>query len=99
MVNKDFLKQVLGDEKKLLPIAECRFINVPKYDELSVKGIYPLFQEDAEMMQYFPDAYPTGKGPTRDYFFTILNTVYPEYLAGLIKHANNVRNASDLKEN
>ena len=46
MVNKDFLKQILADEKQLLPIAECRSINVPKFDELSVKNIYPLFAED-----------------------------------------------------
>ena len=91
MVNKDFLKQVLADEKKLLPISGCRFINVPKYDELSVKNILPLFVEDAEMMKYFPDTYPKDKGPTRDYFFTILNTLHPDYLAGIIKHANKVR--------
>ena len=58
MVNKDFLKQVLADEKKLLPIATCRFINVPKFDELSVKNIYPLFADDEQLMQHFPDAYP-----------------------------------------
>ena len=95
MVNKDFLKQVLGDEKKLLPIADCKFINVPKFDELSVKSIYPLFGQDQAMMRYFPDSYPREKGPTRDYFFTVLNTLYPEYLAKVIKHAHKVRYASD----
>ena len=98
-MNKDFLKQVLGDEKRLLPIADCRFINVPKFDELSVKNIFPLFAEDAEVMQYFPDSFPREKGPTRDYFFTVLNTVRPDYLARVIKHANNVRFASDQPEN
>ena len=29
----------------------------------------------------------------------MLNTVYPDYLAGLIKHANKVRYASDQQEN
>ena len=46
MANKDFLKQVLRDEKKLLNINECRFINIPKFDELSVKNIYPRFKDD-----------------------------------------------------
>ena len=99
MVNKDFLKQVLDDEKKLMPIKKCRFINVPKYDELSVKTIFPLFANDDEIMQYFPDVFPKEKGPSREYFFTVLNTVHPEYLAGLIKHANKVRYASDQQEN
>ena len=80
MVNKDFLKKVLCDQKKLLPIADCKFINVPKFDELSVKHIFPLFSDDENVMQYFPDSFPREKGPTRDYFFTVLNTVYGEYL-------------------
>ena len=99
MVNKDFLKLVLADEKKLLPIAECRFINVPKFDELSVKNIYPLFAEDEEVMRYFPDAYPREKGPARDYFFTVLNTLRPEYVDRIVKHAHKVRYASDQVEN
>ena len=50
MVNKDFLKQVVNDEKKLLPIAEVKNINVPKFDELSVKNLYSRYANDAEMM-------------------------------------------------
>ena len=46
-----------------------------------------------------PDSYPKDKGPSREYFFTVLNTVHPEYLEGIIKHANKVRHASDLPEN
>ena len=84
IANKDFLKAVPIDKKKLIPIADCKFINVPKFDELSVKNIFPLFAEDGQLMQYFPDSYPKDKWPTRDYFFTVLNTVYPDYLAGLI---------------
>ena len=37
MFNKDFLKQVLAEEKMLMPIREVRFVNVPHYDEVSVK--------------------------------------------------------------
>ena len=37
MFNKDFLKQVLAEEKMLMPISQVRFINVPHYDEVSVK--------------------------------------------------------------
>lgn len=98
-VNKDFLKQVLNDEKKLLAIKDCRFINVPKYDELSVKNIFPRFKDDAQMMQYFPDAFPKDKGPTREYFFTVLNTVHPEYLDRLVAHANKQRFGSNQSGN
>ncbi len=40
-VNKDFLKQILVNEKKLLQLADVRFVKVPKYEELSVKALYP----------------------------------------------------------
>ena len=75
MVNKDFLKAVLRDEKALLPIGACKFANVPKFDELSVKNIFPLMHGDAEFMRYFPDEYPQGRQPHREYFFTILATL------------------------
>ena len=29
--------------------------NVPKYDELSVKNIYPHLKADPELMAYFPN--------------------------------------------
>ena len=41
MFNKDFLRQVLAEEKELLPINNVRFINVPHYDEISVKSLWP----------------------------------------------------------
>ena len=40
-----------------------------------------MFAKDAEMMQFFADKYPKGKGPPRDYFFNVLNTIHPDYLA------------------
>ena len=50
------------------------------------------------MMQYFPDRFAKGKGPPRKYFFDILNTLQPEYLERILKHANEQRmsaNAAD----
>ena len=40
-----------------------------------------MFAKDAEMMQFFADKYPKGKGSPRDYFFNVLNTIHPDYLA------------------
>ena len=42
MVNKDFLKQVFRDEKKLLALKDVKYVNVPKYDELSVRKFWPI---------------------------------------------------------
>ena len=55
-------------------------ITVPHYDELSVKNLWPHLKKDNEFTQYFPDKYSVGKGPPRQYFFDILNTLQPEYL-------------------
>ena len=94
MVNKDFLKQVLAGEKQLLPKAEVTHVEVPHYDELSVKALYPMFKKDAEFMSYFPDKYPVGKGPPRAYFFNVLATKHPDYLAQVMEHANKQRMSS-----
>ena len=37
-------------------------------------------------MRYFPSTYPKGKGPPRDYFFNVLNTLHPEYLTKIMAH-------------
>ena len=64
MFNKDFLKAVLADQKRLLKLSELRTVNVPKFDELSVKNIFPLIRQDAEVMLYFPDSYPNVRNLT-----------------------------------
>ena len=88
MFNKDFLKQVLAEEKELMPIKDVRFINVPHYDEISVKSLWPEMQGAIGFNKYFPDKLPKGRLPNRDYFFNVMNTVNTEYVSALIKHAN-----------
>ena len=93
-MTKDFLKQVLAGKKQLMKRADVQEVAVPHYDELSVKAIYPMFTKDAEVMSYFPDTYPKGKGPPRDYFYNVLNTLHPDYLAQVLEHANKQRMTS-----
>ena len=76
-------------------------MTVPHYDELSVKALWPHVKKDADFTKYFPDTYPAGKGPPRQYFFDVLNTLQPEYLQQVMKHANEQRmsaNTADQKE-
>ena len=44
-VNKDFIKDVLAGKKNLLKKSEVQHINVKRYDELSVKAMYPMFKK------------------------------------------------------
>ena len=41
--------------------------------------MYPKFQDDKEVMAYFPDRLPKGRLSDRTYFFNILSTVHPDY--------------------
>ena len=43
-VNKDFLRLVLSDSKSLFHKKEVEYIEVPAYDELSVKALWPQFK-------------------------------------------------------
>ena len=46
-------------------------------------------------MAYFPSTYPKGKSAPRDYFFNILNTIHPDYLAQVMAHANKQRMSAE----
>ena len=47
MFNKDFLKLVFANKKRLLKLQDLRSVNVFKYDELSVKNLYPKVENDS----------------------------------------------------
>ena len=66
-----------------------------------MKALWPDVKKDAEFTKYFPDTYPPGRGPPRQYFFDILNTLQPEYLERVLKYANEQRmgaEGADQKE-
>ena len=46
MFTKDYLKLVLADKKKLMPISDVRYVNVPTYDEISVLKLWPIMQQN-----------------------------------------------------
>ena len=50
MINKDFLRKVLKEEKTLLTLAELRCVTMPKYDELSVSKILQKVKDWPTMM-------------------------------------------------
>ena len=54
--------------KKVALMDTVRFTNVPKFDELSVKNIFPRYINDPEMTQFIPDWFQKYKEPSRKYF-------------------------------
>jgi len=98
MVNRDFLKQVLSGQKRLMPLKDVRQIYVPKFEELAVEKMMPLMKEDAEFMSYFPDKMPKGRPFARDYFWNVLNTHNEPYVSHLVQHANSERYSAVSKD-
>ena len=47
-MTKDFIKAVFAGQKQLLKKADVITIEVPHYEELSVKNIYPSMRKDPE---------------------------------------------------
>ena len=92
-VNKDFMKDVLNGKKKLLKKQSVNYISVSAYQELSVVRLWPDMKDDPGLAPFFQDEYAGGKGPAREYFFNIVNTVYPDWLQQTVAHANNCRYA------
>ena len=84
MINKDFIKQVLSEEKQFLEIKKVKFVNVPHYDELSVKKFWPRVQTDRDFMRYMPDPTPDGRLPDRTFFWNVLNTVQTQYVKNVV---------------
>ena len=80
--------------RKMYEKDEIDPIEVPHYEELSTKALWPQFKKDPAMNCYFPDKYPKDKGPPREYFFNILNTVHPNYLGQIMAHANEQRHTT-----
>ena len=78
MFTKDFAKAVFSGQKRLLKMREVKFINVTKYDELSVKSLYDNYLSLEGMKFYFPDKYPKGRCCDRDYMFNVANTLYED---------------------
>ena len=91
MLNRDFMKQLLAEDKKLLELRHVIHCSVPRYDELSVKKFWPLMQKDAAFMLYMPDPTPDGRLPEREFFWNVLNTLQPAYVTQLLDHATALR--------
>ena len=71
-----------------MKLKDVKWVNPPKYDEISVSALWPKFESDPAVKQYFMDKYPKHKLPERSYFFNVLNTVYEDRVQKMIQHAN-----------
>ena len=93
-----YLKQIFTDEKKLMKAAAVKICNPPKYEEISVAQLYDECIKLPGMAIYFPDKYPKGRQCGREYFFTIMGTLHPDYTNKLILNSKKQRFDGDEEE-
>ena len=89
------MRQVLIGTKSLKKKSEINYIHVPGYEELSTNRLWKDMKDDKNFNIYFQDEYANQKAPCRNYFFCLLNTVYPEYLKKIMEHANKERHSGE----
>ena len=44
------MRDVLSGKKSLLKKSACRFVNVPRYDELGARNVFERFKSDPQVM-------------------------------------------------
>ena len=86
---------MFNDEKKLLKKKEVDYIHVSHFQELSVKNLWKDLKQDPKFILYFQNEYADERNPSREYFFNILNTLYPAYLEQIMKHAAKERYSAE----
>ena len=68
MFTKDHLKSILSGHKKLLKLKDVNFVQVPMYDDCSVKHHYSKMIKRENLSYYFPNSFPKNRQCVREYF-------------------------------
>ena len=83
-----FLRDILADKKLHLKQNEVIRLEVPNYQELSVKNLYEDAMRDAVLAKYLPNRDQlSGKLPECEFFFGVLCTLRKQYMADIIAEA------------
>jgi hypothetical protein len=87
-----FLRDILSEEKRHLKQNEVIQLEVPSYQELSVKALYDDAMNEPTLKKYLPSRQQlSGKLPERDFFFGVLCTLKQQYMRDIIDEASKKR--------
>ena len=67
-------------------MSQINKVNIPNFEELSVKNVYNKIANNNILMPYFPEI-EKSRMIDRSYFYDVLSTLYPEYVADMIHAA------------
>ena len=87
-----FMRDVLADKKLHLKQNEVIRLDIPGYQELSVKNLYEDAMLDPVLAKYLPTKEQlSNKLPEREFFFGILCTLRKQYMKDIIHAASSKR--------
>jgi hypothetical protein len=86
------MRDVLADKKLHLKQNEVIRLDIPAYQELSVKNLYEDALKDPVLTKYLPTKEQlSNKLPEREFFFGVLCTLRKQYMTDIIQAASNKR--------
>ena len=101
-----YLQQIMAEEKLFFRETEIKSLNVPLWPELSVKRIFPAAERIIRFGRYIPDDWTADKKTERNFFWSILITIAPEFVEQIVtdcrtqryqRRQDNVREPTNLQ--
>jgi len=87
-----YLKSLLSGEKSFFKNQEVRPVKVPRYKTLSIKHVLEYAMSRRQISKYLPDQDDKSEPQVdRDFVFTIVNTVDPNYFPSQLARIENER--------
>ena len=87
-----FMRDILSDKKLHLKQNEVIRLEIPAYQEISVKNLYEDAMKDAVLAKYLPTKEQlSNKLPEREFFFGVLCTLRKQYMQDIIEEASKKR--------
>ena len=84
-----FMRDILSEAKMFLRQNEVNHMEVPCYQEISVKNLYEDAMKDELLVKYLPTKEQlSGRLPERDFFFGLMCTLRNQYMKDIIAGAH-----------
>lgn len=86
------MRDILSERKLHLKTNEVIHLDIPSYQELSVKNMYDDAMGDDVLSKYLPSKRQlSNKLPERHFFFGLLATLRKQYLTDVVRSAQDKR--------
>ena len=87
-----FMRDIFSEKKLHLKQNEVIRLDIPAYQEISVKNLYEDALKDPVLSKYLPTKEQvSNKLPEREFFFGVLCTMRKQYMQDILEEANKKR--------